>query len=522
MTYFRMAKALLIFAGALGMVPSVLAVTCSDSLKTAVQAYQTSQGAANDAAVLRQKLAFGTNPNCLVAVILANPAFNETTTARVKAAFQQTGSNSGSSGSTSIVSKGTAAQVLSVATEYGALTESVSGQTITVGGTLAGVPTLIERTNILQPCGIIPTPNCISFDTLNALSRFSYSVAFNASSASPQVGTTSSGSSSSTQPTTFRANYQSINAVTAKAVILRGASATPGDIGNAITKIQSASNPLDGSDADKALTQLQNDFNDSLVLRQWGEQEFTRLTSPNLKNVDDEYNSWSQSLPAALCTDPNTTSTLKTDVENYLKGYYSYLEKENAFLEGLRKAPVITAEYDWNLPTSQPSNSTIRAIGSFPAVGGLVITANGAGSFYNGNPSTTVPGARILRDFQAAAEFAYTFGTKTPSILGQSTASVAYYYQDQTSPSILNITPGQPVSGVTFTGLPSAATQVFAQRGVINLAQMKFNFIPGKGSINIPLSVTWSNRTELVTQPVWRGQVGISYDFDSLFSGLGK
>jgi hypothetical protein len=36
---------------------------------------------------------------------------------------------------------------------------------------------------------------------------------------------------------------------------------------------------------------------------------------------------------------------------------------------------------------------------------------------------------------------------------------------------------------------------VFAQRGVVNLAQMKFNFIPGKGSNNIPLSVTWSNRT---------------------------
>jgi hypothetical protein len=54
---------------------------------------------------------------------------------------------------------------------------------------------------------------------------------------------------------------------------------------------------------------------------------------------------------------------------------------------------------------------------------------------------------------------------------------------------------------------------VFAQRGVVNLAQMKFNFILGKGSNNIPLSVTWSNRTVLVTQPAWRGQVGISYDF---------
>jgi hypothetical protein len=37
----------------------------------------------------------------------------------------------------------------------------------------------------------------------------------------------------------------------------------------------------------------------------------------------------------------------------------------------------------------------------------------------------------------------------------------------------------------------------------------------------LPLSFTWSNRTELVANsPLWRGQVGISYSFDSLFGGI--
>ena len=65
--------------------------------------------------------------------------------------------------------------------------------------------------------------------------------------------------------------------------------------------------------------------------------------------------------------------------------------------------------------------------------------------------------------------------------------------------------------------LPSNASQVFAQRGVIQLVQGKFTFIPGKGSISLPIAFTRSNRTELVTQPIWRSQIGISYDFDSLF-----
>jgi hypothetical protein len=59
---------------------------------------------------------------------------------------------------------------------------------------------------------------------------------------------------------------------------------------------------------------------------------------------------------------------------------------------------------------------------------------------------------------------------------------------------------------------------VYAARGVINIAQAKFTLNPANSGFNIPVSVTWSNRTELVTSPAWKGQIGISYDLDSLFS----
>ena len=42
---------------------------------------------------------------------------------------------------------------------------------------------------------------------------------------------------------------------------------------------------------------------------------------------------------------------------------------------------------------------------------------------------------------------------------------------------------------------------------------------PGK-SVKIPISVTYSNKTELINKPTWRAQIGVAYDFDSLMSLL--
>lgn len=86
---------------------------------------------------------------------------------------------------------------------------------------------------------------------------------------------------------------------------------------------------------------------------------------------------------------------------------------------------------------------------------------------------------------------------------------------DSRSPGGQHLSPSAPVpalglTGITFTGLPSTATQVYAARGVINIGQVKVTLNPANSGFNIPVSVTWSNRTELVTRPAWKGQIGIS------------
>jgi hypothetical protein len=197
-------------------------------------------------------------------------------------------------------------------------------------------------------------------------------------------------------------------------------------------------------------------------------------------------------------------------------------------------APIVSIEYDYNTPQNQPTNSTFKLVGSFswpepaqaraagsssPPAPPWTLTYNAGASMYNHTPASTIPGSSLLRDVQVGAELDRNIASsKWPSILGKigdSTASITYYFQDQTSPSILNITPGSPFNGITITGLPSTATQIFAQKGDIHVAQLKWGLGKGK-NVKFPIAVTYSNRTELITHPAWGLQFGVSYDLSAL------
>ena len=199
--------------------------------------------------------------------------------------------------------------------------------------------------------------------------------------------------------------------------------------------------------------------------------------------------------------------------------YLRYLSAEDAagFSAILAAPPVLTTEYDWNRPSSATSNSVFRAIyqKSFRP---LTVTLNGAVSIYD-QPQPNVPGAGRLRDSQFAAEVAHAAALTLPLSTHATnfTLSAAFYDQYQSSPAILNVTPGAPANGVTFVNLPSTATQVYGTKGNIAIGQLKVT-AGGGSAVTVPFSVTYSNRSELITKSTWKAQIGISYDFDSLFS----
>ncbi len=221
-------------------------------------------------------------------------------------------------------------------------------------------------------------------------------------------------------------------------------------------------------------------------------------------------------------TDPNAEvcrSNLLPQLEQYGTFVNTYKTGVNAFVEGLRKAPLLTFEYDYNQPASQPTNSTFRLVGQ-SLVGGLTFTFNTAASIYNSTPSSAIPGSSLLRDIQAAGEISYDFSKLKKASISWGTAryrepSIFRIRQDPRNSQRHPRPAGNRCDNHRFA-VPSA-TQVLAQKGNIGIAQGKFTLTPNSSSISLPVSVTWSNRTELVTNAVWQGQVGISYNFDSLF-----
>ena len=67
-------------------------------------------------------------------------------------------------------------------------------------------------------------------------------------------------------------------------------------------------------------------------------------------------------------------------------------------------------------------------------------------------------------------------------------------------------------------GLTAFNQQEIEERGHIGLFQAKLEFPTANNAIRIPLSLTYSNRTELIAESDVRGQVGISFNLDSLFA----
>jgi len=451
---------------------------------------------------------------------------------KLKAMSQQDGASSGTGGSTNLTSKGLTSKVLSIASEYGALTQSVSGQTTTAQGTFAGVPLVLLGKGLLVDCKtkIFAVTPCVSHKLVDKLTDFSYSVSFeNNPNSTTATGTAVGGAANGTaQQVNVAANSRSINAFSFKWVAISN-KPTEADLTKSHASVQAsaAAKALDLAITKMANLQISVSLKQDSPYRIWLAQQGALLLAAAQKDntgvlTEKTWEGLGTSFAAALGVPPGidektaASSPVLVAALDLGKTYNAYLGTEESIADAMAVPPILSVEYDDNRPASQPSNSVIRGIFQ-TKLKPVTLTVNGAISIYNSDQSS-VPGAGRLRDAQFAAEGAHNFNMKTPfSSNLAATVSGAFYFQYQSSPAILNVTPGTPVDGVTFTGLPSTATQVYAQKGNIAIGQAKLTLGSGS-SVTVPLSVTYSNRTELVTNPTWKAQIGVSYDFDSLFS----
>jgi hypothetical protein len=113
-----------------------------------------------------------------------------------------------------------------------------------------------------------------------------------------------------------------------------------------------------------------------------------------------------------------------------------------------------------------------------------------------------------------AAQFDRPLGDR---ITHPATLALAGYYQYQFDPTVLKIGPGNLVPGTTIT-LPQDASVLLSKSGTIVIAQAKLRLDMKSTGLKIPFGVSWANRTERLNASDIRGHIGLTYNFDSLFS----
>jgi len=395
----------------------------------------------------------------------------------------------------------------------------VNGQVITVRGNLAGVPSALVEHDIFPYCLGTELSNgyCVSGSMLSTLRRVSLSVSFDASRDTQAAGTpsTAGGTSAATQPVTFTASKREISAVSGRVELLNGRDTTSKDFLDAWKK--KIPDAMNAASADLLVTAgaFYDDVRNAPSFKEWNAKHLPLLRAAAATRDRKQIVAALQTALSEFLAVARSSPRFHDDADAALASYSRFFLAQDELLDSLN-TPVLAFEYANNRPTGQPSTTNLRLIADVPLAPQTKIVANAGVTLYDNPSAIDATGATRFRDAQLAAELDQSVGAS--ALTGPLVFSLAGYFQYQKSPAVLNVDPLNPVPGVSFVGLPGGARTVFAKTGNIILGQAKVTMTPAGRSVKIPIAVTLSNRTELIDKPTWRGQVGVTYDFDSLFS----
>ena len=390
---------------------------------------------------------------------------------------KQTGSDSSSSGTTSLVTKGNVPAILGFAVENGAITQEVTGTTITFRGNPVGIFKALSGKGLIG--GFDEDDGATRF-----LRRFSFAASFD-TDRGPQTGI-------------FTGSKQQLSGFSGRAVLYDKRDPRRGEYK------QDWENFL----ATSALGFLTQDAETREALLDTS----TAKTAWNDPALISWYTDTQRALAAALPDEIEGVlverlnelplDDLAPDTESALAGFERefkiYLRDRDTILKKVGNAGVLTFDYTNQRNVNSPDLSNFKLIGEKGFYKGrLDLTGNASMTIYDSKP----PALNIdrLRDFQAALQLDTTFGSAEKT--GVFVLSFGYKYQHQAE----NV----------FT---DAGFLVPNTTGNINVGQLKLT-VPIKGlGIKFPISLTFANRTELIKEKEVRGNFGFTLDLDTIFA----
>ena len=458
----------------------------------------------------------------------------------------QNGASSSGSGTTSVVERSGISDVLGVALEAGAVTQTISGGSLTLQGNALSLYRFLIGREVFQYCPE-GKANCKG-ELQPFLNRISGSATLGLSNTSTQTATgtvANSGASSggTSQPSTaaliqnsashltgFTVRYQAVNTLDLRSQEYVEAW-KKAITDSSLTGLAEAANnthafdffhpeqPDDANWLKQTLATVRG-----LVEKQAGVKDPKKAKANDEALVAAITEAWDAQI-SKWTSQGMSIDTLK----QFLQAANAYLQARDAAINKVRQSlsSGLTFEYDYARPDNQPRVSTARLIytlhpGTLAAdtqssgakaaaaqqtksTNDSAITFNFAADMYDNPP----PGTSTLRDLQGALQVDHHFGATIATLAG--------YYQYQHSPSALMIGPGNLAPGTNLVLNGTAAT-LLAPKGNIVVAQAMVTFALKSGT-KLPVGVTWSNRTDLIKGNELRGHVGFNFDWSSLLLG---
>ena len=440
---------------------------------------------------------------------------------------RQLSPGSQANGTTSLVSRAGSAELISLAMDAGILTRSVNGATTTLTTNADQLFRLISGND---PDCIINCRNLgwfenrvLNFTTITA----SLDVAQPSSTTAATTGqasgvTTPVPVNSAAIPTgagklsNLTARYQLLNrfdprgekfkqAWREQVPTLASGAIVIGDDTKAVLDILNTHAPY--SQPDTELQPMVESAQDTLVQ--------AAAKDPSGKALTEAFEKFWNNVTSDALQDPKLPAAVSKTMQDRAIYRQAWLKALDAAVGNL-----LTFEYSFNRPVNQPETNDLKLIYAYNFKSLGMLTFNGAASLYSGALPAGAKYGR-LHYGQVSGQYDRTLTSKTSSLQGQ--LSLAGYWQYQPEPSVLNIPAGTVAPGTNIP-LPNGTQEFVGTAGSLWVTQAKIT-LKGAGGINIPIGVSWSNKTDLLIGSKVGAQFGLSYNFASLanlFTGSGS
>jgi hypothetical protein len=410
---------------------------------------------------------------------------------------KQTASASGGGATTSAVSKPSVPWLFGFAVEHGALTQSVENNIISFRGNVANILKALNTKDYVESFRRYQD-NAV----VNQISRASFSLSFTANQSSSANGhspSTLAGYSFHVDLYNHRDPRDKRYLSDWNDVVKRGLTDLASKVGDLHDLIDTKHN-----------ADLQN----------WQTRTNMSVATLTSLSTDDDVRAVIKKVADDYVATFGQYEDVRAALERVATAMMEYTSQKGKVVAKIESSPVISVEYTNTRQSvsalQQSTTSTLAASSPLPDLSninfimGLPLVARSQLTF---NASTTLfnsllPGSRSgsVRDYRFSAQADMPL-PNLPQI-GKSTLTFSGLFL-----SLLEEPLGQQV---LINGISES------RRGNIGLFQATFS-VPVKGAgVKIPISLTASNRTELIKEKDVRGTIGITLDLDSLFAKSGS